>query len=277
MIICEEVPIEQIKNVFHRTAFPTLTSVDLTIQPYKLSETLIPENILGNKRVSSITIGYSSGHSVNSSLSLQVHPEAFQSTKTFTKSFTVTSIDCSLLDFTFLSGFDQLTDLSFWGVWKIQRCLSSLPSLKSLTTLSFGDSNGLSELYRSDLPTLTNGLKSITFNGEQYDFPDYALTTKSLDRVLDWLLISSSGTLESMTITKMTKLTQVPVQIPSFKALRKLWLYATNISTIKTGALAFPGPLYSLYLANNNIQEIEPGAFQGINIFIYYSCIIMWF
>jgi len=266
---CEEIPVKEINLVFLRTAFPTLASVELSLQSYKISETLIPENLLGNKRVSDIAIGYSSNSVVNQSLSLQVDPNAFQSTKTYTKSFTLSSVDCSLFDLSFLAGFDKITDLSFINVWEIQQCLPSLPPLKSLTSLYIKDCNGMTKISEADFPILVNGLKSVTLNrGEYNNYFYWPSKDPVLHRIMNWLLVSSADTLGSLVIGNMTKLFKIPEQISLFKALTTLVVVHTNITTIDTGALSFSHPIYELELSNNKIEKIEPGAIQGMIFYV---------
>jgi len=113
-------------------------------------------------------------------------------------------------------------------------------------------------------PTLTNGLGIFRFFGDIHN-KDKAYNDETVDRVMDWLLLSSSETLEEMKIAYMNQVTRVPLKIESFKALRRLWLYENSISTIKSGAFSFSVPVSELNIRGNGIRGIEPGAFQGKN------------
>jgi len=248
--------------VFKRTSFPILTSVKLTLEPYIFRETLIPEDIFGIKRILDIWIRYPD-LVVNRPLSLQVDANAFRSTKSYTNKFTINMIDCSLLDLDFLSGFDELTELGLYNIYNIQHCLSNLPYLPRLTKLSFKHCAGMNELY--NFPALVNGLRDFRFQND--DITKFQSTQiindETVDRIMDWLLLSSTNTLEEISIIYMNQVTRVPQKIASFKALRKLWLYNNNISTIKSGAFSFSFPVYVLDISDNGINEIEPGAFHG--------------
>ncbi len=261
---CYKVPLEEVKNIFRRATFPVLASIQLTLQPFLLSETFIPEDIFGRKRASKIWIEYPPGSViVNSSLSLQVHPGAFRSTKNYTKHFIINIIDCSQLALGFLSGFDKLIELVFGNINNIQHCLPTLPSLPRLTKLSFERCAGMNELH--SFPALTNGLKRIFFYNDEISAlqPDRVLNDETVDRIIDWLLLSSSNTLDDLGIEFMNHVTRVPKKITSFIQLKKIWLTNNNISSIKSGAFSFPGPISFLSIIGNGIKEIEPGAFQG--------------
>jgi len=172
-------------------------------------------------------------------------------------------INCNLLDLGFLSGFDKLTHLDFDNIYNIQHCFPSLPPLPRLTMLHIEFSTGLNELI--NFPTLINGLKDIRFlGGVDCNCTNKDINDETADRIVDWLLLSSSNTLQGMSISKMNQVTRVPHKIASFKALRSLQLFKNVISTIKSGAFSFSVPVSLLDIFGNGIKEIEPGAFQGI-------------
>jgi len=119
----------------------------------------------------------------------------------------------------------------------------------------------MNELH--SFPILQNGLKVVSFFGFD-DTPLRMYNDETVDRIMEWLLRSSSNTLKEIHVAKMNQITQVPSQIASFKALRKLGLESNNISTIRTGSLMFSLPVITLHIEGNGIKEIEPGAFQGM-------------
>ncbi len=224
-------------------------------------EITIPMDILTNSITANLHVQYTYGSVPNGSLKLQVDPNAFQSTKNYTKYFQMDTIECGLLDLKFLSGFDRLTKLTFTNIYDIQHCLPSLPSLPSLTSLNISFCTGMNEIF--GFPPLTNGLEEILFRGSEKD-PDRSFNDETVDRVMDWIVSSSSETLEEMKLVMMKKVTQVPRHLASFKALERFWLHNNNISKIKSGELSFSSSAVSLInLAGNELEEIEPGAFQG--------------
>jgi len=200
---------------------------------------------------------------LNRSLSLQIDGNAFRSTKSYTPNFKINIIDCTLLDLGFLSGFEKLTKLVFSNIRNIQHCLPSLPPLPRLIELHFEHCSGMNEYYH--FPALTNGLKKFRFANDDRTkiLSNKNINDETVDRIMDWLLLSSANTLEEITTTYINQGTRVPHKIASFKVLRKLWLHDNNISSIKTGAFSFSVPVSLLNIKGNAIKEIEPGAFQG--------------
>jgi len=123
-------------------------------------------------------------------------------------------------------------------------------------------------------PNLTKGLKVFHFWGNVNNIHTI-YNDETVERIIDWLLLSSANTLEEMTITYMNQVTRVPYKMSSFKALERVSLGSNNISTIKSGAFSFSAPVSSLGIQENGIMEIEPGAFRGIhNNFL--MCIALW-
>jgi len=262
-VVCDKVPLEEVRKVFKRTSSPRLASVQLTLQPYIFTETLIPEDIFGTKRILEIWIQFPYKAVANRSLSLEVDVDAFRSAKSYTKEFTINIIDCVLLDLGFLAGFDKLNNLTFSNINNIQYCFPSLPPLPRLIQLKLEHCSGMNEVY--NFPKLTNRLNSFQFSNDNLTKFDSnkIINDETVDRIMDWLLISSANTLEEMGIVGMNQVTRVPDKITSFKALRKLWFYDNNIFMIKSGAFSFSVPVSLLNIKDNGIKEIESGAFQG--------------
>ena len=103
------------------------------------------------------------------------------------------------------------------------------------------------------------------------NYPPKSLTDKTVDRVMDWLSLSSADSLEELTIINMDRMTKVPRQLPSFKALTKLWLHNNNISTIKNETLYFTAPVFLLDIKQNGIKEIDTNAFKGMHFFFIFA------
>ena len=267
-LVCDLIAVAEVQKVFLRAFKSTLKFFKLILKPFIFKETLIPDNILGFTQTLELRIQYPDcscfGHS---SLILEVDPNAFHSTKNYTKGFRLDNIDCSLLDLNFLSGFDQLIELVFFNIWNIDYCLPSLPSLPSLKKFETKSCSGFNEL--NNFPPLTNGLTQVIFSGSEnlthssHSYLDRLLNDTTVDRIMNWLLISSANTLDTLAMIYMRPITKVPSRIPSFKALQELYLYCNNISTIEPGALAFSAPVSTLSIFGSGIKEIRPGAFQG--------------
>ncbi len=267
-VYCIEIPIKKIKEVFSRNSFPKrLESVELILQPYTFDEGTIPENVFGSTKVFEILIEHSNSCCDKK---IEVNVNAFQSTKGYTNKLKISKLDCTLMDLSFLLGFGKLANLVFSYIDNIQDCFPGLPLLPRLTTLTFEFCSGIKEIQQ--FPTLKNGLKIIKFENYQPPYEpsnfvsdDKVLNDLTVERIMDWLLLSSTNTLEDITITDMRQVTRVPHQIPQFKVLRNLWLQKNAISTIKNETFSLHVPVGILDVYGNGIRKIEPGAFHGIH------------
>jgi len=227
----------------------------------------IPADILGDKKTEFLMIQCNYDDQDPVAL-LKVDVNAFQSTKHYTKFVSLRNIDSSQLDFGFLSGFNQLTDLMLNKIRHIEKSLPTLPRLPKLSYLELYNVTGFNESVIT-FPTLASGgLKSFAFvvSGEHTD--------ASVSRMLDWILLSSAKTLEILNIDYVG-ITEVPSQIPSFNALRDLNLIGNSISAIKNGSLSFSVPVTKIFMWSNNITLIEPGAFRGIYLFFFYLILVL--
>ena len=139
----------------------------------------------------------------------------------------------------------------------VHHSLPTLPSdLPNLQLLDFQGCSGLREL--TNFPNLTNGLTFFSLKAVSEILDD-----ETLSKMLDWVLLSSSNTLEYLRIEESNSITQVPQHISSFKALKSLIFRYNNVSTIKTGLFNLTAPVTYLHLHANGIKFIEPGAFHG--------------
>jgi len=248
---------KNIREFFQRTDLVTdnlFHSIKLTLLD---EDELIPENILGNNKAKELAIQYND----RSNQVIKVDVNAFQSTKYYTKTLQLKNMDSSQLDLGFLFGFNQLAELTFLNVHFINKSLPNLPLLPKLTSLELNTVKGLDDSTIT-FPTLsTSGLKTFKFRFSGIH------TDASVSRMLDWILLSSAKTLETLIIDSIG-ITEIPSQIPSFTALEYLDLGNNSISTFKKGVLRFFVPISELRLWKNRIKSIEPGAFQGI----YFLC-----
>ena len=256
---CENVPIENIKAFFQMNDTSITNNLFDSIRLILRSgDESIPADILGNKKTEELVIRYE--YREDPIALLKVDVNAFQSTKNTTKSLELRNFDSSQLDLGFLTGFNQLTDLIFNNVRHIQKSLSTLPLLPKLTGLKF-DNVGIINDRIITFPTLTTGgLKRFQF----INFDEKQTADALVSRLLDWILLSSANSVEVLILSGVG-ITNIPSQILSFTALKHLDLSVNSIQTIKNGALRFSAPVFSLRLASNKINSIEPGAFQGIH------------
>lgn len=255
-VSCNLVPIGEILEIFDRVARTTFDTITLIIRK---TEKVIPADLLSNKRAEKLVIDFERIDNSQQQLK-KVSPDAFRATQNYTKHIELISIDHSQLDLGWLSGFVQLTTLSFTWNLNLYNSFPTLPPLPSLTILDFYQCRtGFKNI--EEFPTLINGLQFFEF------YPTSEEDEGSLNRVLDWLLLSSAETLEYLKINSVTNLTRIPPQISSFKAL-KFFNYNNDHAQpiiMKAGALTFSVPVTNLRLSANGvtIDELEPGAFQG--------------
>lgn len=260
VVNCQSVTILEIKRIFCLTTHQILSGVTLNLPS---TELFIPSDILANKKTVHLEICYPFRSS-----KVRIDHNAFRSTKDYTDSITLNIMDCIHLDLRFLSGFSKLTQFQLSNIDNIQSCFPTLPPLPSLSQLWIvyptADRNEI-----RDFPVLAKGLKWFIFGGffengsDEDEWQDTAI-----NRIVDWLLCSSVNTLETLEISRLEKVTRVPPQIGSFKALQILNHHELkNLETIRKGDFSFSLPVKEVFLNSNGIKEIEPGAFQGITIY----------
>ena len=260
-VVCDQVSFEEVQKALMRNTLSNrLASIKLILQPGIFTETIIPQDVFGEKQILRIGIEFPLEVVENSSLILQVDADAFRSTKGYTEIFRIGGVDCTQLDLSFLSGFDKLTEFTFSNIYNIQHCLPSLPPLPKLTSLSFKYCTGMNELI--NYPNLTNGLKDVTFFADVVNIHE-TYNDETVDRIMNWLLLSSATTLKNILIRGMNQVTRVPKKISSFTALSAISMYHNNISIIEYGAFSFSVPVSILNLEGNGINNIEPYAFKG--------------
>lgn len=265
---CELIPIGEMLEIFVRTSKITYDTISIRFRP---TESVIPADILNNKRARKIKLNFKTKDEDESywnegilkfsdKLSMKkIDENAFRASKHYTQEIEIQDVDLSeLSDLYFLSGFEQLTHLKLWNILGMEEVLPSLPPLPNLIVLDLRYVARLADLQ--NFPNLTNGLKVATFVGD-YAYEDW--DDKVVSNILDWITLSSLQTLESLSIGGHS-CTTIPNQITSFTALKYFQMFGGFIETIKTGELAFTSPVLRLILnSHKGIKEIEPGAFQG--------------
>lgn len=255
-------PLSQIQKVFQQTATNTLKTVTITLKSWDDS---IEEDIFANKKISNLVLAYEKGERLvyapwdnTDKTHMKVNVNAFRSSKSYMKSLGIQNFDGMNMDLSFLAGFNQLNNLTFKDVFNIHRCLPTLPELPNLILLDCHSCSALGEF--TSFPKLVNGLKYVAF----WPINEYERDgDETINKILNWLIVSSSNSLQYITIERFRTLTKVPQQISSFKALKHLSLQRNGIETIISGSLTFSVPVIYLNLQNNRIKLIEQDAFQG--------------
>ena len=220
---------------------------------------IFPTDLLGNHRAGSIDIACPALlFSGEIGFSLQLHPQAFHSSKNTTQTLFINFCDINGFDFDFLAGFDQLTRISFLTVQKIDHAnWTSFPStLSSLAELHISSSStGLNDWTM--FPQLSRGINILFLQSN--DIQDDVI-----NRILNWTLKYSANTLERLSLFN-NDLETIPWQLSSFPSLQYINLKNQKIGfeVIPRSSFRFTSPNYILEIDNNNIAIIEDGAFQG--------------
>ncbi len=281
---CDEVPMNEIQNSFNKTKPPIkIHSLTLWIRS---SGDFIPADLLGESQLTEELLIRGSRRNQNYSL-LEVDPNAFRSSlrnatlKRVTIGYYLEGI---ALDFSFLTGFDNIRDLYFLSIKHLNP--TSLPTLPSLTNLIFSYIENLNSIALPALPKLTfltfsysTGLNEAfqdnstfileTDQGLNYfGVYDCELNTNGLANLLDWVLPSSAETLKKLTI-RGNSITSVPVQLSSFRSIEYLSMENNRILlNIGNNSIYYDHsetPSYStiIDMILSKIASVESGAFQG--------------
>ena len=131
---CDEAPMEEIKIVFSRISPPIeIDYLTLHIRPPPGDS--IPADLLGQSQVRGELeiIGQYDLPPL-----LRVDPNAFRSSIDSLQSISFQQMDSSLLDYSFLAEFRNLSKLVFIEMSDLHRSLPRLPALPALTTFYFG-------------------------------------------------------------------------------------------------------------------------------------------
>lgn len=253
-IQCDRVKASVIQDVFSRTSAIDLNRFEMTQSP---EENVIPADLLGNKRFRTIVLLCPADDHTP-----KIDSRALLSSAEHTTGLWIDGCDLTLFDFTFLTGFDRLEDLRIYWSSNVHRAeWANQPILPSLSQLTINNCPGLNDWTR--FPLLAKGLNGFYLHGA-LDVQDEAM-----DRILNWILrsLDTDVTLRNLDISG-NALTRIPRAIASFRSLVDIDIsnnYASQIKSIPAGSFAFSPdvPMQYLYLSSNQVNSIEPGAFEG--------------
>ena len=216
-------------------------------------DNVIPKDLLGTARITKNIAVYGNDSSPES-FCPEIHPKAFQSTKNFTKSFFIKSMDMAKINFTFLAEFNMLGHISLWNSMNVD--LSSLPALNNLKNLEIKNCSGPNK-WKS-FPRLISGLNYISLEGNE-------LNDEGAGRILDWILSGPSWKTLSYIILSRNALTRIPDQLKSFPLLITIFLDNQQKPGFDVlDPFSFTAPITYLNLERCYINEIQPNTFLGI-------------
>lgn len=213
----------------------------------------IPEYLMKNTNVLDLVI------QCKESSPLQIANNSFKDQKTFTTSIELTG--CNLSDTTlgFLEGFVSLLSLTIDSIPNMGLLFPNFPiRLSEMALLTINNCSGWSKLSSTPRSMYQGILKTLylTFSNDMND--------DVMSIVMDWALRSFNTTLESIYIYG-NNLENIPQQLQSFSRLKYLDLKDNSFNIIANHSLVFKeAALRLLILSKSKIQEIQPGAFQGI-------------
>ena len=244
---------------FFQSNNATSVAVNHIILELAENETKYPKDILSQH--SAIHIELHDAHRNSKNISIEIHPEAFRYSRNVTNYFTFDAFEMRNFNWSFLAGFNQLTNISIHYSFNVQ--ISNLPSLPSLIELKIRWSTGLNNM--THFPFLSNGLFGLVI---QY----CGLNDQAVDRILNWIQNGPSNNTLICIYLSGNALSQIP---------RQLYSAFTNLTSINLDRQKKPGfgiisdlsfltPIKTLNLSFCHISDIKPHSFTGFfkNIFL---------
>ena len=295
-VYCYGVPMEDIRQMFNRTSPADLYILNLR-NDYRFDAMEIPSDFLVNKRPQFITLNCNTkGQALN------VDPAAFSFSKNYTTRLVLRSCDLAQTNWSFLTGFGNLSDIFFETSADPHKTLSTtLPDLPSLSRMWFSECSGLEGW--TTFPNLTRGLaefvlannlkpidigngtsnSSLSITGlltsilqplsnllerwaPSFLTAKIELNDEHVSRILGWVQQSSSSTLERLLLTEDYQ-SKIPKEISAFTKLVSFSMSAYGSDEIggvqlTSGSLSFASPPQMVQL-DFGIKKIEPNSFKG--------------
>lgn len=147
-MVCDGVPLPSVRSVLNSTT-SDITMLRLTLPT---ENSTVPEDMYGGKRVLYTVLTCST-----SLLPLEIHAEAFRSTRDYTRALEIKGCDLGNLDYGFLVDFTVLRSFkldSSFNMSSFQTLPNVLPSLSDLSIANSPDMEDFTDLL--DQPFLTN-------------------------------------------------------------------------------------------------------------------------
>ena len=251
---CTKVPINQVYETLKSKTAANINEFILREYVFDVNvDFVIPNNFFVDHLMSKIIVrGVDSDRQKTR---LEIHPEAFRSSRNSSKEAHILSIDMSSLNFSFLTGFEQLTNLFIWNA--VNAHVSGLPLLQKLNELRISHSSGLNEW--THFPPSINALSGLILQHN-------GLVDEAVYRVLEWIVTGPSKDTLQWLYLSGNSLTRIPPQIKLFSKLCDIYLdgqQSPGFGVVPASSLNFPGPVRFLNLASCHITEIHNDNFKG--------------
>ncbi len=251
---CINTNITDVVEVFDRVFFLFLRFFEL-IDFEAGEDGVIPENLLKNTDVNTLTI------QCKESIPLQIANNSFKGQKTFTTNIDLTG--CNLSDTTlgFLEGFVSLKELKMASIPNMGSIFPNFPiRLSAMISFTIDRCLGWGKLAKTPRTMYQGSLKALYVTNSN-DMNDEAMSI-----AMDWALHSFNTTLESIYVYN-NSLKKMPHQLQSFIRLKYLDLKNNFFPIITNASFVFKETTIRLLsLSQSKVEEILPGAFQGICI-----------
>lgn len=221
----------------------------------------LPEDLINDYVIKSIRLYCPEQEDSDSRIPLRIDINAFRSTQNNTTEIVLRGCDLGDLDFTFLSGFDQLKTLSIDRATDLHKSFVTLPPLPSINRLSLRacTESDISENTWKEFPEpFVRGITELCLSFHNN------LDDSMLSRILEWVLKSSADSLREFDIFQNKKMTTIPPQVGNFTKL--VYFSASHNGlplSLSEGSLKFGGPIENIHLTSSQITNILPGTFEG--------------
>ena len=248
-IICSDSPISTIADIFKRKSYKTSQTMNLHLL-LPPDGTFLPADLLSNHQITSKIIIICKDFI---SQRINIHQDAFRSSRNFISEFKIFACDSKGFDFLFMKDFRNMKSVEFnWNSNLHLANWTSFPLLSSLTHFYIYDSNGLDEWTQFSF-----------FHNRLSYFAMYNnyVGDECTSRILSWLLESPSAETLEVLILQDNGLTKIPEEILFFKNLKIIALNNNCITNIHRKSF-HSWPEVGLNLALNDIESIEDGAFE---------------
>ena len=272
---CKSIPTEQVVEIF-KTPNQTVNFFSFNLEATTtLGVVHIPANVLSYRIVSDfLTLKCHRGQNEIELVPLTIDPNAFNSSLGYLKQLNIWNCDLGRLDFSFLTGFNQLRVFKVFNATNIEKANWNLfPPLPSLKELEFQIDRELQNnlnAWALKLPPLTNGIRKLVLFASVHD--------DEADHLVHWLLKSSVATLQHLEL-QQTKLTRIPPRISQFENLIDSLIITCDDSEINVlieNSIKLNILPSVIEISQCGIDELQSGAIQGkssffkCSLFFYY-------